>query len=83
MRGGEFCLPLAGIIDIAGESARLNKAIAKLEAELTAMSAKLNNETFMSKAPDTVIEQARARLEEGRIECDSLQKAAARIAALA
>ena len=83
VRGGEFCLPLAGIIDIDGESARLNKAIAKLEAELTAMSAKLNNETFIAKAPDTVIEQARARLEEGRTECDSLQKAAARIAALA
>jgi valyl-tRNA synthetase len=50
---------LEGVIDFAKESQRLEKEIGKLDKELQALSRKLENENFISKAPAEVIEKAR------------------------
>ena len=55
-------LPLADIIDLAAEQARLNKEIAKSDAEIQKLSNKLGNEQFLAKAPDAVVEEQRERL---------------------
>ena len=55
-------LLLADIIDLAAEQARLNKEIAKSEAEIQKLSNKLGNEQFLAKAPDAVVEEQRERL---------------------
>jgi valyl-tRNA synthetase len=50
---------LEGIIDFAKETERLEKEIGKLDAELSTVDKKLQNEGFLSKAPADVIEKVR------------------------
>ena len=57
-------LPLAEVIDIAQEQARLQREIAKLAAEIAKTEKKLANEQFLSKAPDAVVAQQNDRLAE-------------------
>ncbi|OQY58473.1 MAG: valine--tRNA ligase [Desulfobacteraceae bacterium 4572_88] len=54
---------LEGIIDFAKETARLEKEIAKVAKELKAASNKLNNEDFLAKAPEAVVEKAKEKHE--------------------
>jgi len=54
------CLFVA--VDVAAETTRLDKEIAKLDGEITKANNKLNNEAFVAKAPPAVIEQERARV---------------------
>ena len=82
VEGGQFCLPLADIIDIDAEKARLNKAIEKLEKELNGIKGKLNNEKFVNNAPEAVVAENRARIETGGEELATLQSALERVNAL-
>ena len=56
-----FVLPLAGTIDVATERARLEKNIAKLEADIAKHENKLANRKFTDKAPPEVVETERER----------------------
>jgi len=56
------------------EKTRLEKEIAKLEAEREKLAAKLSNESFTSKAPPAVIEKERARLDQLQGETGQLQQ---------
>ncbi len=58
-----FILPLEGVIDIAQESARLEKEIAKNESDIKKLESKLGNEKFVSRAPAEIIAENRERLE--------------------
>ncbi len=58
-----FALPLAGVIDIAAEKARLEKEVTKLDAEIAQIDKKLGNEQFVAKAPEEVIEEQKSRRE--------------------
>ncbi|VFR34727.1 Valyl-tRNA synthetase [plant metagenome] len=49
-------------IDVAAETARLDKEIARLEGEITRANAKLSNASFVERAPAAVVEQEKARL---------------------
>ena len=80
--GGAFCLPLADIIDVAAEKARLTKSIEKLEKELGGIKGKLSNEKFVNNAPESVVAENRARIETGGEELATLNDALARVAAL-
>ena len=72
VEGGSFGLPLADIIDVGGEKARLEKTLAKLAKELGGLRGRLNNPKFVESAPDEVVEEARENLalreeEEGKL----------------
>jgi valyl-tRNA synthetase len=54
-------LPLAGIIDMDAERARLEREVARNEAEIAKVDARLGNEAFVAKAPPEVIEENRER----------------------
>jgi len=54
-------LPLADVIDLEQEKARLSKARSKLEDEVGKIDKKLANEGFLSKAPEQVIEEQKER----------------------
>ncbi len=56
-----FALPLAGVIDIAAERARLAKDMQKQDDEIAKIDKKLGNEQFVAKAPEEVIEEQRQR----------------------
>ena len=54
---------LEGIVDFSNEVLRLSKEIKKTEKELIGMSKKLANESFLSKAPDSVIDKVKTKHE--------------------
>jgi len=54
-------LPLAGIIDMGAEKKRLAKLIADDEVDLGKMNAKLTNPSFMERAKEEAIDEARER----------------------
>ena len=54
---------LKDIIDFTAEKERLNKEIAKIDKELKAVSKKLGNEAFLTKAPAEVVEGVRGKEE--------------------
>lgn len=68
--GAELYLPLAGLIDIEQEIARLEKELTALNGEVERVQKKLSNKGFVEKAPAQVIEQERAK------EADYLEKQA-------
>jgi valyl-tRNA synthetase len=57
-------VPMAGLIDIDKELARLGQELQLIEKELTRVSGKLSNEQFTSKAPAEVVEKERRILHE-------------------
>ena len=56
-----FALPLGDVIDVAAESERLNREIAKVSAEIKQIEGKLANDKFTSRAPAHVVEEQRQR----------------------
>jgi valyl-tRNA synthetase len=73
--GAVIHVPLAGLLDLDAEGARLGKEIAALEHEAERIGAKLNNKDFTSKAPEEVVEQQRERLEETEHALERLREA--------
>ncbi|MBP7110709.1 MAG: valine--tRNA ligase [Firmicutes bacterium] len=59
-------LPLEGMIDISKEIERLEKELAGIEKELASVSSKLANESFVSRAPQAVVDRERTKLDELR-----------------
>jgi valyl-tRNA synthetase len=82
VEGGTFCLPLADVIDVEAEKARLTKTIEKLEKELNMIKGKLKNEKFVANAPAAVVAENRTRVDVGGEELKTLQEAFDRVAAL-
>jgi len=76
-------VPMAGLIDVAAEAARLDKRIGKLRQDLGKTEAKLGNPSFVANAPAAVVEQERARVAEFRRELDGLEAQLARVRRLA
>ncbi|MFZ1223616.1 MAG: valine--tRNA ligase [Dokdonella sp.] len=55
-------IPLAGLIDVDAEKARLGKEIKRIEGEIGKCNGKLGNATFVANAPAAVVDQERQRL---------------------
>jgi valyl-tRNA synthetase len=60
--GSSIFLPLAGMIDVAAERARLEREIEQVRGEIARAEGMLANEQFVSRAPDSVVEGHRERL---------------------
>jgi valyl-tRNA synthetase len=75
----EVHLPLEGLIDFAAERARVEKEIAKLDAELAGIGKRLGNPGFVQRAPAEVVEKDRARAEELKTKRDKLARHLARV----
>ena len=73
-------LPLAEIIDLEVERARLKAARTKAEAELAKVEQKLGNEDFVKRAPEAIIEENEERLRNFSAEITRLNAALQRIA---
>ena len=77
--GGTYCLPLADIIDVTAEKARLSKASEKLEKDLRGLNGRLNNPKFIESAPEDVVEETRELAAEKQSDLDRIQAALARL----
>ncbi len=82
LEGATLCLPLADVIDIAAEKARLDKASAKVEKEIGGLQRKLSNENFLAKAPEKVVAEQRERLAAAEADATKLSAAVDRLAEL-
>ncbi|MER2047851.1 MAG: valine--tRNA ligase [Solibacillus sp.] len=60
--GAEIFMPLAGLINIEEEIARLEKELDKWAKEVKLVSGKLSNERFVSKAPEALVATEREKL---------------------
>jgi valyl-tRNA synthetase len=73
--GAVIHVPLAGLLDLDAERARLAKEIAVLEKDAEGVRRKLENREFVSKAPEEVVEQQRERLAETERSAERLREA--------
>jgi len=64
VRGDVAALPLAGVIDIAAERARLEKEVARVTADIARIDGKLGNPDFIARAPEDVVEGEREKRDE-------------------
>jgi valyl-tRNA synthetase len=64
VRGDVAALPLKGVIDLDAERARLTKEMAKCDADIARVDAKLDNPNFVARAPEEVVEEEKEKREE-------------------
>jgi valyl-tRNA synthetase len=76
-------VPMAGLIDVAAEQARIAKERDKTLKELSRIEAKLGNEKFRSKAPDDVVAKEQAKADLMQTKLNDLQSQADQLLALA
>jgi valyl-tRNA synthetase len=67
VRGEIAGLELAGLVDIAAERARLAKEMAKCDADIARVDAKLGNPNFVARAPEEVVEEENEKREEAQL----------------
>ena len=68
-------IPIAGLIDIAAERARLEKEIARAAGEIEVTARKLSNESFTARAPAEIVAKEQQRLKESQEKVEKLKKA--------
>jgi valyl-tRNA synthetase len=69
----EVYVAMAGLIDPVAEIARLEKQIAEKKKQLSAITAKLGNESYIKNAPAEVVEQSKAQATELEKQITSLE----------
>ena len=79
LTGGTIFIPLEGVIDIAAEKARLEKAKAASEKERDNLGKRLENPAFVEKAKPEAIDKARADHAHHTAEAERLAAALARL----
>lgn len=76
----EIYLPLAGMLDIGKELARLDKEMAAAEQEIARIQSKLANQAFVERAKPEVVQKERDRLLEQEERLNKLQQRRAELA---
>jgi len=79
----EVYVPLAGLIDFAGELSRLDKAIGKAAKSAEGVAKKLANPKFLANAPDAIVEKEREKQTALEGQLEKLRHGRETIAALA
>ncbi|NIQ81872.1 MAG: class I tRNA ligase family protein, partial [Anaerolineae bacterium] len=64
LASGDVYIPVAGLIDLDREIARVANQLAEVEKELARSRGKLSNEQFMSRAPAHIVEKQRRIVQE-------------------
>ena len=75
----KLLIPLEGLIDLGAETARLDKELKRIAAEIAKCQGKLSSETFVQNAPAAVVEQERARLADWTTQQAALQQQRAKL----
>ena len=66
LTGGTVTVPLGGLVDLEHEQARLADELQELRKNISRLSMRLEDDQFLSKAPEDVVERERQRLASGR-----------------
>ena len=78
----KLLVPMAGLIDKDAEQARLSREIEKLSKDIQLTAGKLNNDSFVSKAPVAVVQKERDRLAEMETSLSQLNEQLEKIKAM-
>ena len=62
LKEAEVVIPMASLFDLATETARLEKELSEAEGEQTRLEGHLNDETFLTRAPEAVVAKEKERL---------------------
>jgi valyl-tRNA synthetase len=76
----QVLMPLAGVVDVDALRAKLEKNLAKVEAEVKSLSGRLANQNFVSKAPPEVVQGAQEALDEAKKQAEILRDRLNRLA---
>jgi valyl-tRNA synthetase len=79
VRGETVGLRLAGVIDLAAERARLAKEMAKCDADIARVEAKLGNPNFVARAPEEVVEEEKEKRDEAQMRKAKIAEALQRL----
>ena len=79
IHNGMIYMPFAELVDISKERERLSKERDKLIKEVERVEKKLSNQGFVSKAPEKVINEEKAKLEKYSTMLKSVEEQIARI----
>ena len=71
---GEFALQLDEVIDVAAERDRLERHIEKVKEEINSLEGRLQNPSFVEKAPQQIVERAREKFADARNRLARLQE---------
>ena len=72
-------MPMAELVDIEKERARIEKELDKARAQLEAQNKKLANEAFVSRAPEAVVNAERERAEKAKALIANLEESLAKL----
>jgi valyl-tRNA synthetase len=79
VRGEVAALPLKGVIDVSAEKTRLDKELAKAEADIKRVDAKLANEKFVANAPEEIVEEEKEKRDAAKARKDKILEALERL----
>ena len=82
VQGASFALPIGDVIDVAAETARLQKAEGKVRKDAEGLSKRLSNPKFVENADAEVIEETTGKLAALEDDIARLQAALAQLAAM-
>jgi len=74
LKDAEVAIPMESILDLEAERKRLGTEIARVEADLARLEARLENRDFLSKAPAAVIDRERSKLAARRDRLEKLRE---------
>ena len=77
IQGGTLLVPLAGLIDLDAEKARITKELAKSEADRASLEKRLGDEKFVGRAPQDLVAKERVRLGDLVAKCEKLAQSLA------
>lgn len=72
--GIQVILPLKGLVDVQAEITRLEKEAARVQNEITRAEKKLSNSGFVSKAPAEVVEKEKRKINEYRLDAETISE---------
>ncbi|NEP16553.1 MAG: valine--tRNA ligase [Leptolyngbya sp. SIO4C1] len=70
----QVLIPLGGLVDIEALKAKLEKDLSKVEGDIKSLSGRLNNQGFVNKAPEAVVQTARDSLAEAETQANLLRE---------
>lgn len=82
VQGASFALPIGDVIDVAAETARLQKAVQKSGKDAEGLQKRLSNPKFVENAEAEVIEETRGKLSALEDDIARLNAALAQLAAM-
>ena len=72
-------MPMAELVDLDAERARIEKELEKAHKQLEAQEKKLANESFVSRAPEAVVNAERERAEKAKALIANLEASLAKL----